>query len=580
MNSIISSIKTYAKAHKRITGATTIIAILVFYWAYSAGSIPSTQTKYVLGTAQTGTIVSAITGSGQVSVTSQMDLKAKSSGDVIYLTNAISGTPVMAGTLLAEIDPTNAQKTVRDAQANLDKEKLNLQKLQGGIINETEVRGSIEKATADLDKSYESAFSDVSGAFTDFPSVLLGLQNIIYSTTLTGSDRWNMNYYSDTAAASDPILSNEYKADVFSSYQEAQTAYAETFSQYKTVSLTSDRATIDALLVKTYTAAKVFSEAVKNSHALVQLYHDSLTQKGLKPSSISETDLTNLNSYTSKISSVLSSLSNDAAEVQTKKESLSSVSFSLADQQLAVTKSEESLADAKATLAECYIRAPFNGILSKISVNKGDTVSSGTLIATVITSQKTVQIPLNEVDVVKVKSGQKATFTFDAVSGLTLTGHVSDVDVSGTVSQGVVTYNVKLAFDSDDERVKPGMSTSASIITDIKTDVLTVPNSAVKNQNGVSYVEIYDGWAPVGEANAQGVLLPSSPVRQTVQTGISSDSLTEIISGLKEGQRIVARTVTSSAAKPATQATSGSILNIGGSGGVRGGGNATFIRAN
>ena len=98
-----------------------------------------------------------------------------------------------------------------------------------------------------------------------------------------------------------------------------------------------------------------------------------------------------------------------------------------------------------------------------------------------ITKQKIAEISLNEVDAAKVKVGQKVTLTFDAIDGLSITGEVSEIDALGTVSQGVVTYGVKIAFDTQDERVKSGMSVSAAIITDVKQNVLLVPNAAVKS---------------------------------------------------------------------------------------------------
>jgi HlyD family secretion protein len=105
-------------------------------------------------------------------------------------------------------------------------------------------------------------------------------------------------------------------------------------------------------------------------------------------------------------------------------------------------------------------------------------------VATLITKQKIAQVSLNEVDITKIKSGQKVNITFDAIENLNITGQVLDVDLVGTVSQGVVSYNVKIGLDIDDERIKSGMSVSASIITDIRQDVVSVPVTANKNPCG------------------------------------------------------------------------------------------------
>ena len=194
-------------------------------------------------------------------------------------------------------------------------------------------------------------------------------------------------------------------------------------------------------------------------------------------------------------------------------------------------------------------------------MKKNDTLASGGVAAVLITKQRTADLSFNEIDVARIKMAQKVNLTFDAVQGLNITGKVADIDTIGTVTQGVVTYSVKITFDTQDERVKPGMSVSAAIITDVKTDVIIVPNSAVKSQGDAHYVEM-------------GVSSTIPPRQQTVEVGISNDSSTEIVSGLKEGDQVVTRTVLAQAAKPAATAPSlfGSGGRIGGGGGGGGGG--------
>jgi multidrug efflux pump subunit AcrA (membrane-fusion protein) len=146
---------------------------------------------------------------------------------------------------------------------------------------------------------------------------------------------------------------------------------------------------------------------------------------------------------------------------------------------------------------------------------------------------------LNEVDIAKIKLGQKTTVTFDAIEDLTLTGEVVEIDSVGTVSQGVVSYVVKINFDTNDDRIKPGMSISASIITNTAQDVLVIPSSAVKTKNGISYVEKLD-------KSLSGSSATSFPAQTKVEIGLSDDSKTEIISGLNEGDFVVTKTVSGS----------------------------------
>jgi HlyD family secretion protein len=142
----------------------------------------------------------------------------------------------------------------------------------------------------------------------------------------------------------------------------------------------------------------------------------------------------------------------------------------------------------------------------------------------------------------------------------------------GTVSQGVVTYNVKVAFDTQDSRVRSGMSVSAAIINNVKTDVLTVPVAAVKSSGDTSYVEVLPGVSATAAASILGVsgtgnggsltvTSATPPQQQAVVTGISDGTNTEIVSGLNEGDQVVSRTITggTSTTSGATPARAGGI---------------------
>ncbi len=151
----------------------------------------------------------------------------------------------------------------------------------------------------------------------------------------------------------------------------------------------------------------------------------------------------------------------------------------------------------------------------------------------------------------------------------------------GAVSQGVVTYNVKIAFDTQDDRVKPGMSVSASIITEAKPNVLLVPNSAIKSQGGISYVEIVEGddRNTALADNANGVILKNAPRRQNIEIGAANDEFTEIISGLNEGDVVVTRTIQPNSTQMQTGISGGLRLPGVPTGGSRsgGGGGQFFI---
>jgi HlyD family secretion protein len=285
----------------------------------------------------------------------------------------------------------------------------------------------------------------------------------------------------------------------------------------------------------------------------VQFYKDVLTKQNRNPNSLTDANISKLNTYTGKVNSYLTSLLSITDTIQSEKESLIETDFEIADQKIKVIQAEDALEDAEENLANCHIYAPLAGTVANMDVKKGDSVSANSAIATVVPKQMVAEISLNEVDIAKVAIGQKAVLTFDAIDGLSVAGEVVEVDIIGTATQGVVVYNVKISLSGEDGRVKPGMSVSTSIITETKQDVLSVPNAAVKS-NGESYVQVLEN----------GIVRD-----QTVEIGLSDDAMTEITSGLQEGDEVITQTIAGSsiagaAASSKSSETGFKMMDIGG----------------
>ncbi len=175
---------------------------------------------------------------------------------------------------------------------------------------------------------------------------------------------------------------------------------------------------------------------------------------------------------------------------------------------------------------------------------------------------------MNEVDVVNAAVGDKATITFDAIEDLSISGQVASVDYIGTVEQGVVNYTVTISFDTQDERIRPGMSASAVIITEMKQDVLMLSSGAIKSQGDSRYVEKVNSDSITKESSTLEVSAKEVETsRQVIEVGISDDTNTEIVSGLAEGDLVVIKTVTSLTQAKSTSSSSSSAGILGGMGG-------------
>ena len=194
--------------------------------------------------------------------------------------------------------------------------------------------------------------------------------------------------------------------------------------------------------------------------------------------------------------------------------------------QAQIAADQANINSIQSTIDEQYIRAPFDGTITSLSVKTGDTVSSGTAAFVIDDLSKlTVALQVSEVDINNVKVGQQVDLTFDAIPSKQYTATVSNISMVGTVSGGVANFTVTATMTDADNLVKPGMTATANIVTNSASNVMLVPNGAIASlgSNKIIYVE------------ANGAV---TPVRVTV--GLASDTQTEVTaSSLKAGDLVV-----------------------------------------
>ena len=543
---MLKKILKFVSQHKIITAIIILVIVIGGYFGYKKLNGNNQQTRYVLAAVEKGTLITSVSGSGQISSLNQADIKPKASGEVIYI-GVKNGQQIKAGTLLLQLDAGDAQKTVRNAEIVLQREQLNLEKMQGITTDEGSIRGVKEKAEDDIQKAYDDGFNTVANVFLDLPDIMSGLNNILFAYDFE-QNQTNITYYANAIRKYDEQKVSQYEKDVYEKYNIARKTYEKNFQDYKSASRFSEPKVIESLINQTYETIRLVADAIKTTNNLIGFYQDELSRRGFRTQPLVDIHLASLNSYTGKTNSFLSSLLSIKNTILNSKEAIVNIGFDINDQEIQVKEAEDNLSEVKEKLIDYFVRAPFDGTITGVAdIGRGDSVSSSTVIATLITKQKIAEISLNEIDVAKVKTGQKVTLTFDAIENLTITGEVSEVDTIGTVSQGVVSYDIKIGFDTQDDRIKPGMSVSASIIIDVKQNVLLIPNSAVKLQGDIYYVETLSGAVSQNQttANISGIISNIAPSQQQIETGSANDSYTEITSGLKEGDTVVTQTITS-----------------------------------
>lgn len=235
------------------------------------------------------------------------------------------------------------------------------------------------------------------------------------------------------------------------------------------------------------------------------------------------------------------------------------------NQQAVITQSQAALNSSWMSYQSSSptISAPMSGTISNITIVPGMTLTtgststtetaSGTRIAVIKSEGKPlIFVNLSEIDVPKVVQGQKTIITVDAIADKTFTGSIVSVDRIGAVSNSVTNYPAIILLDTNVPELLPNMAVTANIILDTKANVLLVPSAAIQTQNGQPVIRVLK--------NGIEQDIP-------VETGLTSDTQTEVISGVKEGDEVITGTISSS-----TQNTSTSVFGGFGGGAFRAGG--------
>lgn len=238
-----------------------------------------------------------------------------------------------------------------------------------------------------------------------------------------------------------------------------------------------------------------------------------------------------------------------------------------------VDQSLAAVRDAQSTLAKTTILAPMTGRITRLIVRQGETAIQGTLnkdAATLLTiSDMSVlesKIKVDETDVAHIAIGDSALVQIDAFPDTTFRGRVTKIAHSSiqtatqaatgstTPTDQVVNYEVTVQLTNPPVDTRPDFSATAKVITDTRAHVLSIPIIALTVReheiipNGDTTVTL--GRAPqatkdIAKRDIEGVFVVKADHKVTfrpVKVGIAGDKYFEVVSGLREGERIVGGT--------------------------------------
>jgi RND family efflux transporter MFP subunit len=205
---------------------------------------------------------------------------------------------------------------------------------------------------------------------------------------------------------------------------------------------------------------------------------------------------------------------------------IAEASWETAKQNLKIA--ELNLESAKLNLDKAIIVAPFDGVVTDITITEGEEISAATLatpaISLVDTSEIEIRGFIDEIDVAMVQPGQEANILLDALPDEEIKGSVAFISLVSTVRAGVVSYATTITLENLVAGLRDGMSATAEVVIERRDDVLLIPNRAIRGTS----------------ENPKGVVLVNGQEEEReITLGLSDGINTEVLSGLEEGERVV-----------------------------------------
>jgi len=509
--------------------AILVVASVVVFWVWKPFAKRPT---YELYQAKRGEVATTVSVSGSVVNGESLDLGFLSPG-VVKTVAVKVGSSVRKGDLLVALNTdvlgrqaAQARASVAAAQAILSKAQDHLRPADINVLDR-----SLDSARITLD-SARSQFQDACRARDlDLNSARVARDN---------AERAYQNALSAYSAGQGVISQSVEIARV--SLMNAQTAFTNAQNSYNQVlmayssghaSLTELQQASSALYSASaaYTTAQAqYQAALRQSDAGNATARSQLDGARAALNSAQAAYDSASSGVNMKITSAQNAV--NAAEANyrlAEAQRLQSLAPALpADVQSAsaqVAASAASLQAIQAQIAQSILKAPLDGKVVEVNAKPAELSKIGQpAVVLETTSEFKVEVNISETELSKVRVGQSAKMTFDALPNVTATGMVAAIDPAATIVMGVVNYKATITLEQPVAGLLSAMTADMEILTDSRVDVLVVPRRAL---------------VKVNESYQVKVLQDEKVVEKTVEVGLLGDTDAEIISGLSEGEQVI-----------------------------------------
>ncbi|HRW11851.1 MAG TPA: efflux RND transporter periplasmic adaptor subunit [Syntrophomonas sp.] len=527
-----------AKAgRKRLIIAAVAIVLLAALWYSAAENKNSTadalQTMKSVAVVK-GNIEETISGSGTIEAIDRKEIASECTGTISKL-YVSEGQQVQKGDLLMTFDNDNFDSQVQSA-------RLNLQQAQQ------------EMASLQQDKKNLKIVATASGVLGDsLPAVGDNVGKGSSFSTIT--DQTHMQARASFNLGTELNISTGQEADLF--VADYLTGIKGTVTSVSTINAAGGNRICDVLITVSNPGRLTSGTTVTK----VEVPTTGRTIAAIQGTTLEWPSAANVQAKSAGTVAKLYVTANqwvEQGQILAELES-SDLDEQISNQRIAIQQKQLSLAQQNRELEKRTLYAPIAGTVVAVNVTEGEEVTDNQSNLVTISCLNTLQvtIPVDELDILNVKTGQSARVSSDAIKGQVFTAKVTEIAGEGTVSSGVSTFDVLLLLD-DPGALKAGMNVNAEILLAAKEDVLLLPLDAITEQGDKKFVKIRSSN---GEEK-----------RTEVKVGIVTSTTAEIKAGLQEGDNVVYN------ALQATAKTSSSITQqrqqggmMGGSGGRTGG---------
>ncbi len=539
-----------------------LIAIIVFF------ATKKPKIEYTTEKVERKTLIQTVSETGSIKSADEMELNFQNTGKISRIAVKV-GDRVSSSQILAELNYRDLSIREKDARASLDIARANLNKLvsgattyeinvkQAGVLKaQTEYESALkelEEVKKSVIQSSEQAETDaIISMDTNISKAQIAIDNV---NTILNNDETKY-----LLGARNTSLLNQTKQ----SYEISKSSIIETRNLISTARTTKNRDTIRMALDKTINTLNQTFTTLLNCYQTLEysITSSDFTQSELDAyksiisgqetiisASLSsvQNSLSNLNDTELNNNGVTISGSQQITSAQSKVDSYYQ-SWQLVKAQLEELKAparrqdttlyEAQVRQAESNLESIYnqiensiIRAPIDGVITRIEYKKGEQVSMTKSVIYMLSESKLeIEVDISESDITKIKNGDTVEISLDALSSeQKLYGTVYDIDPAETIIQDVTYYKTQIAFDIPEElneEIKPGMTANVIIKTKEKENVLMIPSRAIIDKNG--------------DGQFVKILENNIPKEISIKTGIYGDNgMVEIISGLKEGDQII-----------------------------------------